>query len=354
MGNRLFSDSLKVATMLCTCIALCAANAQSDASATRDPNNALSWWDSQLASNEYIAVHAERRNVGEEMWRSHTQVYQPFKTIVNRDKNQIYMRVDVFKNFYGELFTYDDRYVYLHAETFPHISNESGPWDIRANRFRLFANITSQHFTASPPSGLSYSERLALLDRISQNLNADYSTGRVIMPLRINQPFDYYQLFNTYMCGLGGADGFQQAGERTGTLYQFHAFDLSVTVNIVDQFQVTYDGEMSNWTADSDFKYFDKALIVNQEYTAGSVRTVNDESKWGRERFIFGYKNGKYYGFIRWDLSKRTNGEWFVTARTLGLKILKSPEVTFEGMIYRGEHDPSLPGYVSRKESTNK
>jgi hypothetical protein len=308
-----------------------------------DQNSALTWMDSQLSSHQYVAIHAERRDPGEKTWQSITHTYQPSKTMVNRDKKQIYHRKDDMADYYGELFTYDDKYVYLHAETFPKIPSEPrGTWDARPNRFRLMANITSRNLkTTTIPSSLSYAQRASLLDKISNGMSADYSIGRVIMPIRIDQYFDHYQLFNTYVCGANGADGFQQAKTKSCPQFQEHFFDMSVTAKVVDNFDVVYDGEAQNWSADNDFRMFDKALIIDQQMTANTSNVMN-ENKWSRERFIFGYKNRKYYGMIRWDDSKRSNGEWVVVQRAVGLKILSSPEFGFSGMFYRGQKDPSL------------
>lgn len=298
----------------------------------------LVWMDSQLRADQYVGVHAQHRPLGESTWTASTSVYQPFKTMVNREAKQIYWRkdsIDLSHDYYGELFTYDADYIYLRSETFPVMPDrEVDVWDERIDRFRVFDN------------------------------SGNNVLGRVIAPRTVEHDWDYSQTVDTYMCGVSTADddyvplnGFMQVNEKSCPLYQRGVQDTSVTVSIVNGFDLLEDGPLPVGTPTSlpkgtsdggEIRFFEQVLIIEQ--------VMFDSA---RERFIFGYAGGKYYGIIRWDSSVRNSGEWTVTDRTVGLRIINvnAGSFGFHGMIRRGYSDqniiPSKPTSLETKCITN-
>jgi hypothetical protein len=125
----------------------------------------------------YTAVHAETRirdfnpqllqksnSVNDKtQWRSVIPELQPFRSLVDRENSLVYFRKDFFDkcpamagcDYYGEIFSFNDKFVYLRTETFAVFGgdiDDGKTWDIRIDKFRL-ASHSSQgrdHF----PSGL--------------------------------------------------------------------------------------------------------------------------------------------------------------------------------------------------------
>lgn len=280
----------------------------------------LTWMHSQLPATRYIGVDAEVKSGG--VWSSKTSTYQPFKTSVNFDAKQAYWRkdaVDLSHTWYGELFSYDANYIYLHSETFPVMPPHSYIWDERIDRFRLFKNANSP------------------------------STGRVIAPRTVTAGWSYSQTVNTYMCGVSGVssaysqvDGFQQVNAGSCPGYQTGVSDTAVTATIVNNYDVLEGGAVASNAPTSapagstdvaSIRFFEKALIIEQVMFNSA-----------RERFIFGYNQGTYYGIVRWDNSTGYPGNWTVTERTIGLRVLakSSGNFDFAGMIKRGQWDRTL------------
>src|SRR5262245_31503026 len=54
----------------------------------------LTWMNSQLPADTYVAVHAENRELGATQWTKVTDVYQPFRTSVDTTLHQVYWRKD--------------------------------------------------------------------------------------------------------------------------------------------------------------------------------------------------------------------------------------------------------------------
>ncbi|HYD61602.1 MAG TPA: fibronectin type III domain-containing protein [Noviherbaspirillum sp.] len=288
--------------------------------AAAQTNDVLTWMHSQLPANQYIGVDAEYKSGG--VWISRTSTYQPFKSSVNYAAKQAYWRkdaIDLSRTWYGELFYYDSNYIYLHSETFPVMPPYSNIWDERIDRFRLFKNASNS------------------------------SMGRVIAPRTVTSGWSYSQTLNTYMCGVSNVsgsysqvDGFQQVNAGTCPGYQAGVSDTAVTATIVSNYDVL-EGEAvagnapaaapSGSTEVASIRYFEKALIIEQVMFNSA-----------RERFIFGYNQGTYYGIVRWDNSTGSPGNWTVTDRTIGIRVLarNSGNFDFAGMAKRGQWDRTL------------
>jgi len=290
-------------------------------SALAQTHDTLMWMDSQLPPDQFIGVDAEKR-IGPSQWESITHTYQPFKTSVDRSAKQIFWRKDSLNpddTFYGELFVYDSNFIELHTETFPFLPNVDTPgtkWDTRIDRFRLFQNVDNP------------------------------SMGRVIAPRTLSQDWTYSQTINTYMCGISDShpgyykvDGFKQVNSGECPLYQLHVKDTAVTARIVSNYDVLEDGSSvagspnrlpAGTTDGGALRKFEQALIIEQ--------VMFDKA---RERFIFGFNNGKYYGIIRWDSSNGSPGNWYVTHRTVAVRVLADSvhSFRFTGMRARGEDD---------------
>lgn len=263
----------------------------------------LVWMDSRLPEGTYVAGHVESRALGSATWTPTTQIYQPFKTKVNFVKKQVYFRKDANEGYYGEIFNYDDQLIYLRQETFPYfygVDPPLAPWDVRPDKFRLFAGISQG--------------------------NKPYMQGRVVAPRTIPSGWNYQQYFNTYYC-----HNWSEFQSGACPIYQSNAYDNSVTVEALGPFSTVFDGEIAEWPAAADFKAFGSGVVINQ--------IMNNNA--ARERFFFAQNNGVYYGFVRWDLSVLVDGQWVVTDRTVGLKTASdaSVDMTFEGMKSRGQRD---------------
>lgn len=228
-------------------------------------------------------------------WKSLTEVYQPFKTIVDRVKGFAYWRKDDPADFYGELFTFDQNSIYLRSETFPIFEGFDSVWDARIDKFRLFALDSAQ----AKPGG----------------------KGRLISNRKVDLTWQHSQTFNTYACY-----DFQSYQNQSCRLFQNGFQDSKVFIQKFTSFSTVFDGENpdAKWAAVDEFKNFDEVIVWNQEMANGQAR----------ERFFFGKKNGQYYGIIRWDNSVKdpSNNSFRVIHRTVGLKTLSNPNFSFKGM----------------------
>lgn len=273
----------------------------------------LKWMHSQLPEYTCVAMSAEFKE--DNHWKSATNDnrLQPFKTLVNEDARQIYWRKDDWtNNFYGELFTYDDKYIYLHTETFPHWPADPPIyWDARFSRFRIFVN-----------------DSLA---------NSDFRIGRVIAPRTIDTNWNFSQPFDTYLC-----DNFDELAKKKCLLWQKEFWDTAVTIEVFDKFNTLYDGDSPAQPSDPTFKKlttFDTAIAINQVMGGEN----NRHKEVARERFIFAVKDGLYYGIVRWDSSELVEGKWAVKGRAVGLGTQQNHDFSFDGMYQRASEDIFLP-----------
>lgn len=276
-----------------------------DEARTSYSNDVLTWFDSQLPEGTYVAGHAELFDAATQKWVSLTEVLQPFKTKVDRNLKSVYWRKDdLEKNFYGEIFRYDDNNIFLRQETNPIFGgiDPAGTWDARPDKFRLFQSVNA----GSTPKA--------------------QALGRILAPRTYVDGWNISQYFNTYYCY-----GWTEFENGTCPMWQSNFYDNSVSVKMLKNFSTTFDGEMDDprWQASSEFKNFDQVLVIDQ-------RMNNDD---GRERFFFGVKNGVYYGFIRWDALVVQNGQWVIIQRAVGLKTDTSLAVSFDGFEERASRD---------------
>jgi hypothetical protein len=266
-------------------------------------NDILTWLDSGLPESTYVAGIAQHFDSASQKWVDIAGVLQPFKTKVDRSLHSVYFRKDdLTKNFYGEVFRYDDNNIFLRQETIPFFPgpDPAGTWDARPDKFRLFQNVTAG---AVPKPG---------------------ALGRIVAPRTYANGWSVSQTFNTFYC-----HNWTEFKDGTCPVYQPNFYDNAVSVEMKQNFSAVFDGETDAWQAAPEFKNFDQVLVISQ-------RMQNDV---GRERFYFGAKNGTYYGFIRWDSAVLQNGQWVVTDRTVGLKTASSLQVSFDGFAERAQQD---------------
>lgn len=232
---------------------------------------------------------------GDTFWGNVTDVYQPFKSVVNRNFNHIYWRKDSMADWYGEIFSFDNNSIYLRSETFPVFEGLDKAWDERIDKFRLFAPNPSERL----PGG----------------------QGRLISKRQIDTNWRHSATLNTYACY-----SFQEYTSGTCQLFQQGVNDSRIFIEKLNQFSTVFDGENpdAKWAATADFKSFDEVVVWHQEMDQGMAR----------ERFFFAKKNGQYYGIVRWDNSKYdpATGQFRVIDRTVGLRLLSDPAFSLKGM----------------------
>ena len=260
----------------------------------------LAFMNSTLDEDIYIGVNSQTRETIDDPWEPNW-TYQPFKSRVNSLWRQVYWRKDQPPDYYGELFTYDDDVIMLHAESFPKKTYLDPPeqpeWDQRPDRLRLFI----------------------------QDDEPDWSRGRVFAPVDGSTNWHHEGYIDTYM-----VNSYDEINNKTAQLYQNHFYDSSVFIMIETYpFSTVFDGEADGWPAGVDFQTFDEVLIIHQEMY-GDV---------GRERFFFARKGETYYGMVRWDNSITVNGQWHVVQRTTGLTLLQNGNFSFEGFYDRSRND---------------
>ena len=261
----------------------------------------LRFWNSDLPAQQYIQVHSEVRADAGSPWQAKNNWYAPFKSKVDLDLRQAYWRKDSLPNsFYGELFTFGQTYIRLHAETFPAKQGIDDPnqpaWDPRYDRFRLFVEYGQP----------------------------DWRLGRVMMPVGSYDGWVLEDYLDTYLC-----NSFSELNNGTVPIFQPHFHDVRVTVERRVPYSTVGDGECAGWPADAGFKQFDEALMIVQEMELN------------RERFIFARKGSVHYGIVRWDNSIRdTYGNWVVVQRAVGLNIGIRPKgLSFGGFHKRARAD---------------
>jgi hypothetical protein len=264
----------------------------------------LRFMDASLPEKQYVATHAEARKSPDAPWTPVTQSYQCFKTKVNYDCRQVYFRKDdIAADYYGEIFTFDDKTIRLHVETYPPRTAVDPPehtWDARPDRFRCFVE-----------SG-----------------RPDWSLGRVFAPVDGSTDWRFQGYVDTYIC-----HSFAEYNAQSAPRWQNHFFDNSVSLERCHPFSTVFDGEIPGWAAEDAFKTLDEAIVVNQ-------CMENDAA---RERFIFGRKGDTYFGIVRWDNALKVDGKWVITERTVGLKVAElEPRFSFDGMMDRCRKDHHL------------
>lgn len=272
--------------------------------ATSVQGDMLRFMDSTLPEKAYVATHAEARDGADAPWRAVTSAYQCFKTRVNYPGRLVYWRKDnLTADYYGEIFTFDDKVIRLHAETYPPKTAVDPPehvWDERPDRFRCFVE-----------SG-----------------RPDWSLGRVIAPTDASTSWRHEGYIDTFIC-----NSFEEYNRRTAPKWQNHFHDNKVFIERRGPFSTVFDGEIPDWRADEAFKTLDEVVIINQCM----------EKDAARERFIFGRNGDTYYGIVRWDNSVKREGDWVVTERTVGLKVGElEPKFSFDGMLERVKKDEIL------------
>ncbi len=247
----------------------------------------LTWMDSMLPEDTYVASHAESLDRQTGRWTSGVGVFQPIKTRVFTPWNTVFWHKDSHAKFYGELFTFDDRLLRLHTETFPAPTpadpEDQAPWTESPERVRIFVQ-----------------------DRDGKDTH-DMALGRIMAYLdgRVTRRIDAWA--DTFIAS--------SYAELNGKPRKFQNNVHDVTyVTREKNFSTVYDGEMEGWKADPGMKDFDEAFIINQ--------TMNDNA--ARERFIFARKGETYYGIVRWDNSVMEDGKWKVVDRAVGLKTAQS------------------------------
>lgn len=237
-------------------------------------------------------------------WGDVADFHQPFKSMVDYSKKLIFWRKDDMANFYGEIFKFDDNFIYLRTETFPFFKgfDPENSWDARIYKFRLFALNPSE----ARPGG----------------------TGRLISNRRVNTNWSHSQTLNTYACY--DLESFKNS---TCRLFQNGVQDSRIFIERYNNFSTNFDGVNPDprWTVSSEFQNFDEVVVWNQEMNSGTAR----------ERFFFAKKNGKYYGIVRWDnaVINPDTGRLEVIERTIGLNIQSNPAFSFSGMETRAAHD---------------
>ena len=268
----------------------------------------LSFMDCELPTEQYVWTHFEKRQTAEEPWQSGNAKPQCFRSMVNYTGRQIYWRKDnpsPQATYYGEIFTFDAKTIYLHAETFPprtSVEVNDGVWDERPDRFRCFA-------VADAP---------------------DWSVGRAIAPVDGSTTWSHKGYINTYIC-----NSFDEYNQQTAQIFQHRFYDNHVFVERYGPFSTVFDGTCDGWEADEEFKAFDEVIVINQCM----------ENDTGRERFFVGRRGDLHYGIIRWDNSLMRDGQWVVIERCVGLKRGHTEDgkpFAFYGMFERAPPGPSL------------
>lgn len=290
-------------------------NPHSTRATTFDTTHALYWFNSQLPANTYIKVHAEQKNFQTGKWDPVINDTQPFKSLADPLYKLTFWRKDFINEpFYGEIFRYDDEFIYLYAESFgaPIPQFGESQWDVRPGRFRLFV----------------------------KDSNLDNNKGRIIMPLRIDTSWQLQnEKFNTYLC-----NSFEELHQNICRLWQENFVDSKISIETQNNFQIDFDGiTPPGFEVNPNFRNFDQVLIVNQEM-AGQMSDNPSLAPIARERFFFGIKDGIPYGLIRWDSSNYINNNYVVTHRTLGINFDTTNQelISTTGFFSRITNDPYI------------
>ncbi len=262
-------------------------------------------------------------------WVNGTGVAQPFKMYADRSVSQIYWRKDMpavsqrqdGKNYeyFGEIFTFDNTSVRLREESFPiflcpgvggRCDAASAPWDIRADKFRLFAVATGAPLKQTQ--------------------------GRFFMPRPMwhgwsNGPHDV----NTYYCA-----SYSELQQSTCPIYQQGIKDW-ITIEAYSNYDIfNADGDkviaMPGGTPTQ--RIYDVVIVTQEQNITNLSESVAPGVARGnyRERYFFGRVGNDYYGFIRWDGSKNVNGAYELEYRTIGYGWDTTFNPTFTEMQQRG------------------
>jgi hypothetical protein len=290
------------------------------------------WFHSQIGDDRYGLMRLENRGIGTSLWLSGVgNAMQVSKSKWNSTLKSLFWRKDspthfagdativgAGDSFYGEVFVEnsDENTIELRQETFPVFPgvDPTGTWDAREDKFRLFMKIP---------------------DKRARLLSRKATRGRVVAPITLSCTSDgstvdwvYNGWVNTYQCL--GWDQFAREGGCS--LYQQGVNDSKVFVEVLPNFSLEYDGKSTEPTNDPAYtQSFDYALAINQEMNRNE----------GRERFIFGFRQGVYFGIIRWDNSIFKDGKWVVTQRAITRTTYQTSEASklFEGIERRAIKD---------------
>lgn len=277
------------------------------------------WMNSELEPG-FIEMFAE--DFDGSHWKDRAGVIpQLFKMKHLPSSKQLLWRKDDKQDFYGEIFYYDDQFVYLRSETFPifhcpsvsGVCDPAGTWDDRPDKFRWFAGRGEPMRTAR---GRVFAPKIAW---------HGWSHGPYAM--------------DTYYC-----HSHNELDQSNCDLYQSNHRDW-VTVEAYSNYNIfAADGdkveEYPNAPSPAE-KIYD-VVIISQEFNptnlSGSapLGTVRGRT---RERFFLGRLKGKYVGMIRWDLSSAEDGKYKLSARSIGYRWSTDSNVTFEGMIKRAARE---------------
>ncbi len=296
----------------------------------------LDWFDSYLGENTPILISAQcyRDDVG---WVSKTKGPQVFGTMVDTVRQAIYWRKNnVAHNFSGEVFRFDENYVYLRSEMAPYYPKNT-PTDRRNNKFRLFQDASYGNKSIPGAEG-----RIAL----PRTLQDGWSKSGHWTSFHCNNNEDGFDVFLSGECEIW-------ANEEDNPLVGW-SFEQYLYEEDLENLSVEFDGLAAGyWKEDSNCSEEDKKLcqcegaldpsIDAENYLATEtpfidgfdqilIVSLTRQDRAARERLFFGYKDGNFYGIIRHDKSvpsdkdERIDGEadWKVTGRTIGLR--KDPE----------------------------
>ena len=339
------------------------------------PEDIAAWFDSELPDDTYVGVLYEircdtenddptkpgtvltreeckgRTDAG---WFSPTNTLQPFKSKTKLDANFAMWRKDfVQHNFYGEVFTFDDQYLYLVSESFPCFPNacyselseadckkvgEYDPgthncWIFDPGRFRLFV-LAEQGYLTWP-----------------------YSLGRVLAPRKVDFSWTLRSHFHSYLCsswddfenGKCGLPQKQECGvtqkESYEVPYQSDFYDqVSLTKPPINNgvYSTAFDGANEapgpsgeKWSLDAELQTLTDGVVIEQ-VQEGTEQVKN----LGRERFFLARRGQTMFGMVRWDSSVYSEklGGWFVNQRTIGYHLVEDSNLGFSQMEERAKH----------------
>ena len=299
----------------------------------------LDWFSSTLPTDNYVGMHAESYDFAKKQWVSACPTIQPFKSFAFKPWNVAFWRKDDMADYYGELFTYDLTTLRLHTETMPsrfaHEMDIHPSWDARPDRVRVFVQTSNGYQNWLTDRTVVYNWDPTGLVRlktgnaqpnfgVEQNAGENWAIGRAIGPVDGSTDWQFRGTLNSYI-----ADTFDQLSSGTAPLIQLCISDY-VTITKIKNFNCVYDGEADGWKADTGFRRFDEAFVINQH--------MNDNA--GRERFIFARNGNNYFGLVRWDSSEMRGGKWVPNARAMGLKLMTAEKgFSFSGMYDRVKND---------------
>jgi hypothetical protein len=261
----------------------------------------------------YNDVHAEYLDANRQ-WQAVIPVHQPFKIQADRDRSSIYWRKDQAGadfSYYGEIWQYDDGYIYLRSESFPYFDafDPKGSWDARIDKFRLFSSSSN-----------------------NSSDNRPYLKGRILSPRHVSPEWSEKHFIDTFACY--SFDAFLSGQCRS---YQSNVEDTAISQELWYGFNPYFDGLAPGDTQDPNYQNFDQVIVMNQVMNGGQ----------SRERFFLAAKreangNPVYYGIVRWDNSipdPSHPGQWMVNYRTAALGQKTDQVVDFSGMQIRAEKD---------------